>query len=73
MDGKYFVEYSFRLPIQEGIYSIQTQLSIPIIINQKAEFINVIDDAIVFKINERNHARLWTKVFIPSQYKVIKI
>lgn len=73
VDSKYIVEYQFKLPLHEGAYSIQIQAALPIILNQTAEFADVIDDAIVFKVNERDSVRLWTKVFIPSQYKVAKI
>lgn len=67
---KYCVEYCFKLPLHEGMHSIQIQLTIPMIINQTAEFIDVIDDAIVFQMSPRNTIKLWTKVFIPSKYRI---
>ena len=73
VNSKYMVEYQFKLPLHEGAYSIQIQATLPIILNQTAEFVDVIDDAIVFKVNERNSARLWAKVFIPSQYSEIQL
>lgn len=71
--GKYAVEYSFKLPLQEGMHSIQIQLTLPKIVNQTADFLDVVDDAIVFKMAQRDIVKLWTKVFIPSQYKATQL
>ncbi len=72
-DCRYCIEYLFKLPLNEGIHSVQIQLSLPVIENQTAEFLDVIDDAVVFTMQQRENIRLWTKVFVPSEYKVIKI
>lgn len=72
-NAQYIVKYTFRLPLHEGMHSIQIQLTLPQIINQSAEFLDVIDDAIVFKMEQRKAIRLWTKVYVPSQYKVSQV
>ena len=72
-DGRYCVEYKFKLPLHEGMHSIQIQLSLPIIINQTADFADVVDDAIVFTMQQKENVKLWTKVFVPSEYKVTQL
>jgi len=64
------VTYRTRLPLQEGIYSIQLQLTRPIVHDETAEFLDVIDDAIVFRMGRRSGGRLWTKVFLPNSMEV---
>ena len=56
------IDYTIRLPLQEGCYSIQTQLTEPIILDETAKFIDVIDDAVVFTIRRWEKARVWSKV-----------
>ena len=61
---RFQVDYSIQLPLTEGIYSIQTSLTEPIIADQTANFIDVIDDAVVFTVSRWMKARLWHRVFL---------
>lgn len=69
-NGKYVVTYKTRLPLHEGNYSIQLQITKPIAMNQTASFLDVIDDAIVFKVSSREGVRIWTKVYIENEVEV---
>ena len=69
-NGKYTVIYKTRIPLREGNYSIQLQLTHPLIEDQTAEFLDVIDDAIVFKVSRRPHGRIWTHVYVPNSIRV---
>lgn len=71
--GKYIVTYLTNLPLQEGDYSVQLQLTRPVILDQTAEFLDVIEDAIVFSVTRRRVGRIWTKVFLPNTVEVIQI
>jgi lipopolysaccharide transport system ATP-binding protein len=64
------VTYRTRLPLQEGIYSIQLQLTKTIVPDETAEFLDVIDDAIVFRVARRPGGRIWAKVFLPNTMEV---
>lgn len=59
---KYVVQYLFRLPLQEGNYSIRINLSSPIVENETAEFIDLINDAVVFQVARWEKARVWSQV-----------
>ena len=69
--SKYIVTYTTNLPLQEGNYSIQIQLNSPLQEGVSAEYIDVIDDAVVFKISQKEPVRIWTKVFINNEMDVI--
>ena len=69
--GRYIVSYKTRLPLQEGYHSIQAQITIPLIPNMSATFLDVIDDAVVFNMARRPVNRIWTKAFIENEGSVI--
>jgi homopolymeric O-antigen transport system ATP-binding protein len=64
MGGKYLAEYRFRLPLAEGNYSLRAQVAAAIIPDQTAEFLDVVSDALVFKANRWERARVWSKLHL---------
>lgn len=68
--SKYILTYQTKVPLHEGNYSIQVQLNKPIKVNETAEFLDVIDDAVVFKVARRASGRIWSKVFLPVTMEV---
>lgn len=68
--GRYVVTYRTRLPLQEGNYSIQLQISMPIVLSHTASFLDVIDDALVFKMSSRDGARIWTKAYVDNEVEI---
>jgi lipopolysaccharide transport system ATP-binding protein len=70
-DGdRFVVTYKTRIPLREGIYSIQFQLTEPVALDETAKFLDVIDNAIVFRVNRRQRGRIWAKVFIPNTIEI---
>ena len=67
---RYIVTYKTKVPLEEGMYSIQLQLTSPIIPDVTADFIDVIDNVAVFKVKRRPAGRLWAKVFIVNELEV---
>ena len=72
-DKKYIVTFKTRLPLHEGVYSIQLELARPIVLGMTAEFMDVITDCIVFRIVRRQNVRIWAKVFIPATMEINEI
>jgi lipopolysaccharide transport system ATP-binding protein len=70
---RYIVTYSTNLPLQEGNYSIQVQLTRPVVPDEVADFIDVIDNAVVFNVARRASGRLWTKVYLDNDLKVAAV
>lgn len=68
--GRYVVTYKTRLPLQEGNHSIQLQITMPIALGHTARFLDVIDDALVFKMSRREGARIWTKAFVENEVAI---
>jgi lipopolysaccharide transport system ATP-binding protein len=66
------VTYKTKLPLAEGNYSVQIQLTKPVVQDQSAEFLDVVEDAIVFNVRGRTSGRIWTKVFLPNSVEIIQ-
>lgn len=70
-DGK---EYEFifetRLPIKDGNYSLQVQVNKPLMLGKAARYLQVIDDAIVFKMEENLSFKVWSQVYIENRLSV---
>lgn len=60
--GQYLVEYTLRLPLQEGSYSILAQITSSVVPGESAVFVDVIEDAVVFQMERWEIARIWSKV-----------
>lgn len=69
---KFVVTYATRFPLQDGNYSLQVQLTEPIIVDHTAEFLDVIDDAVVFNVQLNPAGRVWMKVYIPNSVNIWK-
>ena len=69
----YIIEYVFSVPLQEGLYSISLECNLPIIINQTVEFLDVIENVVVFRIQERKISKLWAKFYLDNTFKVYEV
>jgi len=61
---RYIAVYTLRLPLQEGSYSVMAQISEPIIIGKTANFVDVVEDAVVFRMNLWDESPIWSKVHV---------
>ena len=59
---KMIIEYTFNLPLQHNTYSILALIANPIIHDINVEYLDVVEDAYIFKIAKRPNATLWSKV-----------
>ena len=71
--GDYIITYNTNLPLQEGNYSIHLEVTKPILLEQSAEFLDVIDDAIVFRVLRRENGRVWAKVYIDNSVHIERL
>lgn len=62
--GLYLVEYTSRLPLQEGYYALRTLITSPVVYDATAVFLDVIEDAVVFQMARWETARVWSKVHL---------
>ncbi|GAB4506608.1 MAG: hypothetical protein Fur0017_28610 [Anaerolineales bacterium] len=69
----YMVEYVLRLPLMEGIHSIQVALNEPILIDQVANFFDFVDDAVVFTMARKMGYRAFSKVYLFPSVEVRKL
>ena len=71
--SNYVATYSTRLPLQEGVYNISLYITKALIKDETAKFIDVIENAFVFKVARRKGARIWTKVLLPNTLEIINL
>ena len=60
----YVAEYSLRLPLREGCYSIRAQLTSPGKTPHETDFVDVVNDALIFKIEKNPNGALWSYVYL---------
>ncbi len=70
---KYIAEFGLNAPFEEGSYSIQVLATMPSEDGNSAEFWDVVDDAVVFKVARRHEARIWSKVYLFPSLHLSKI
>lgn len=64
------VEFVTSLPLVDGAYNILAVLSIPIVPNRSARFVDYVENALVFNVLERIPAKLWSKVYVENTLAV---
>jgi lipopolysaccharide transport system ATP-binding protein len=70
--GLYTVTYRTRLPLREGNYSLQIELSEPIVYDESGAYLDVIDDSIVFQVARKARGRIWAGVCLPNSTQVVE-
>lgn len=70
---KYYVRFITHLPILEGVYSIMLVMSMPIVRNKTAVFVDVVSNAAVLEVGENIKVKLWDKVYIDNDIEMERI
>jgi len=73
---KYLVEYHIpKLPLQDGIYSLNLSVQEPTVSagNAPTIFVDYIENAVVFSVMPRKPHRIWAKVFLFPSVNVKKV
>lgn len=73
LNEKYIVEYKLNLPLKHGEYTLQGTITEPIVLDQSAEFIDVIPNAYTFKVQKRKDAGMWSCVDLSPELKIGKV
>lgn len=71
--GHYLVEYIIKLPFQDGPYSVRLQVTSPVTISETAEFLDVIEDALTFRVMKMNSGRVWSKMYLFPKLNVKRL
>lgn len=64
------VEFFTKLPLMEGAYNLLAILSIPTVLNQSAHFVDYVENALVFRMSQRQPVKLWSKVYLNNSLTV---
>lgn len=71
--GQYLIQYTVRLPLQEGSYSLRTQITTPAGGDESSVFLDVVEDAVVFQVARWSVARVWSKVHLFPSFQLQKL
>ena len=69
----YLVEYTLKLPFEEGVYTFQSYIAEPVQEGVSGIVTDVIDDIISFKVARRENGRFWAKVYLFPECKISKL
>jgi len=58
------VEYRLRLPLRDGHYAVRAQIAAPIVRDETSDYLDVVEDAVVFQVAKWDQARVWSKVHL---------
>ncbi len=64
------VEFATALPLEEGDYNILAVLSLQVVSNQAAKFVDYVENALVFKVLQRQPVRVWSRVYVGNTVTV---
>jgi len=70
---KIIVDFVTNLPLQEGYYNLLVLLSIPVLSNKNAIFVDWVENAYVFQVLQRQPYKIWDKVYVENNLKVYRI
>jgi ABC-type polysaccharide/polyol phosphate transport system ATPase subunit len=77
MEGKagdrLVVELSTRLPMRHGRYSLLTLVSTNYIMNKTAQFVDWVENALVFEMLPREPQVLWAPVYLKNEFRLWRI
>jgi len=71
--GKYIISYTTNLPLKEGNYSVDLELTRPIIVDEIADYLDVVPDAITFSVERKPNGRVWAQFFLQNEYECHEI
>jgi lipopolysaccharide transport system ATP-binding protein len=71
-DDKFVLEFNTHLPLNQGIYSIMVLVSKNYIPNKVAQMVDVIENALVLKIQPRHPFNIWSKLYVKNSLQISK-
>ncbi|WP_161808480.1 ABC transporter ATP-binding protein [Methyloglobulus morosus] len=66
----YWVEYSTRLPLMDGTYSIRVSVTIPIARHEQAVFVDVVEVCCPFKILPSHLGKIYTCAYLSNEVAI---
>jgi len=70
---KFCIRFITPLPVLEGIYNVMLVMSIPIIKNRTSLFVDLVSNAAIFEVDERQGTKLWNRVHIDNEVIIERI
>lgn len=67
---KKLVEFLTELPLAEGAYFVQAQLTMPIIPNVSSQLVDYLDNAASFLMKQRSSVKIWSQTYVKNVISV---
>jgi len=64
------VEFTTKLPLTGGAYNLLVQVTRPIVLGEVAEFIDVVENAYLFRMNDRAPSKLWSSAYVQNKLNI---
>ena len=69
----YVVTYMLMLPLRDGIYSIQAHAARPVNGSVRPDYMDVVPDALVFKVMRREPVQVWSAVYMFPRVEIERV
>lgn len=67
------LEFSTPLPLRHGRYSVLALISTNYIMNKTAQFVDWVENVVVFEVLPREPQILWAPIYLPNQFRVWRL
>ncbi len=71
-EDRLIIEFSTRLPLTDGSYSILAQLSTPIIRNTSSQIVDYLENAALFSMEQHRPTKVWSRVYVKNTVTITK-
>jgi lipopolysaccharide transport system ATP-binding protein len=70
---KFVVEFATDLSLHAGVYNVSIIISVPLVHNNTALFLDYIENVLFFEVLERKPHRIWSKIYLNAPMQVWKL
>lgn len=67
---QFLIEFTTKLPLIEGNYSIGVLISCPLMENKTAYFVDFVHNAVIFEMEENYKNKLWDKIYLQNEVSI---
>jgi lipopolysaccharide transport system ATP-binding protein len=71
-EDRLIIEFSTRLPLTDGSYSILAQLSTPIIRNTSSQIVDYLENAAFFSMEQHRPTKVWSRAYVKNTVTITK-
>lgn len=70
---RYVVDFITKIPLTDGVYTILIELNKVIVIDKSVVHVDVVENAALFHVYQREYTRIWSKAYFPNKMEIYKV